>query len=102
MRDRKRIRKKSMKNVVSRTENRQKKISMKPEKEVICVFGLYSICLDCQLFCRTKNQFVRFHVKQGMKLTLLTLVVGAVAWALNAFFFLDFFLLYCQHQRRKI
>ena len=37
-------------------------------------------------FAQRKNEFVRFHVKQGMKLTLLTVVVGSVAWALNAFF----------------
>ena len=80
----------------------KEKIPMKPESrsKLFALSGLYSICLDCQLFCRTKNEFVRFHVKQGMKLTLLTLVVGAVAWALNAFF-PGFFLIPCPHQRRK-
>lgn len=37
-------------------------------------------------FAERKNPFVRFHVKQGMKLTLLTLVIGSVAWVLNVFF----------------
>lgn len=37
-------------------------------------------------FAERKNEFVRFHVKQGMKLTLLTLVIGSISWALNAFF----------------
>lgn len=37
-------------------------------------------------FAERKNEFVRFHVRQGIKLTLLTLVIGSVAWALNAFF----------------
>lgn len=37
-------------------------------------------------FSERKNPFVRFHVKQGIRLTLLTLVIGSVAWVLNVFF----------------
>ncbi len=35
-------------------------------------------------FARPKDAFVRFHAKQGMKLTGLICLIGAAGWALNA------------------
>ncbi len=66
----------------------KEKISMKPEKrsKLFACLAYIPFVWIVSYFAERKNQFVRFHVKQGMKLTLLTLVVGAVAWALNAFF----------------
>lgn len=37
-------------------------------------------------FAQRKNMFVRFHIKQGMKLTLFAFVTSCVAWALNVLF----------------
>lgn len=80
----------------------KEKIPMKPESrsKLFACLAYIPFVWIVSYFAERKNEFVRFHVKQGMKLTLLTLVVGAVAWALNAFF-PGFFLIPCPHQRRK-
>ena len=66
----------------------KEKIPMKPESrsKLFACLAYIPFVWIVSYFAERKNEFVRFHVKQGMKLTLLTLVVGAVAWALNAFF----------------
>lgn len=66
----------------------KEKIPMKPasrSKLYACLAYIPFVWI-VSYFAERKNEFVRFHVKQGMKLTLLTLVTGSVAWALNAFF----------------
>ena len=57
----------------------KEKIPMKPESR-----SKLFACLAYIPFVWIVSYFA--ERKQGMKLTLLTLVVGAVAWALNAFF----------------
>ena len=66
----------------------KEKIPMKPESrsKLFACLAYIPFVWIVSYFAERKNEFVRFHIKQGMKLTLLTLVVGAVAWALNAFF----------------
>ncbi|MFQ7026461.1 MAG: hypothetical protein ACLRRA_05580 [Acutalibacteraceae bacterium] len=66
----------------------KEKIPMKPESrsKLFACLAYIPFVWIVSYFAERKNEFVRFHVKQGMKLTLLTLVVGAVAWALNPFF----------------
>ena len=66
----------------------KEKIPMKPESrsKLFACLAYIPFVWIVSYFAERKNEFVRFHVKQGMKLTLLTLVVGAVAENLNAFF----------------
>ena len=72
----------------------KEKIPMKPESrsKLFACLAYIPFVWIVSYFAERKNEFVRFHVKQGMKLTLLTLVVGAVCLGIKCIFFLDFFL----------
>lgn len=73
---------------IQKTKRTSQKKPMKKENRIklfACIAYIPLVWI-VSFFAERKNQFVRFHIKQGMKLTVLTVVVGAVSWALNAFF----------------
>ena len=66
----------------------KEKMPMKPESrsKLFACLAYIPFVWIVSYFAERKNGFVRFHVKQGMKLTLLTFVLGSAAWVLNIFF----------------
>lgn len=77
----------------------KEKIPMKPESrsKLFACLAYIPFVWIVSYFAERKNEFVRFHIKQGMKLTLLTLVVGRCCLGFECIFF-GFFLIPCPHQ----